>query len=86
MPTKTQKLATEIQIEHDDTLQQLFHGGTPVIALCDFISQTFRTVDFISPTIKAITKNAYAPSVSGRVLPHPGYCNNFDGESHGEWG
>ena len=30
-------VATEIGIEHDDYLQQLFRVGTPSIALCDFI-------------------------------------------------
>ena len=51
------------EIDHNHTLQQLFHGGTPIIALRDFISQTFRIADFISPTIKTVTKNVYVPSV-----------------------
>ena len=51
------------EIEHDHTLQQLSHSGTPIIALRDFISQTFRIVDFISPTIKTVIKNVYVPSV-----------------------
>ena len=50
-------MATEIGIEHGDYLQQIFRGGTPSIALRDFIFQTFRIIDFISQTIKTITKN-----------------------------
>ena len=50
-------VATEIGIEHGDYLQQIFRGGTPSIALRDFIFQTFRIIDFISQTIKTITKN-----------------------------
>ena len=60
---QTKLLATEIGIEHDDYSQQLFRVGAPSIALHDFIFQTFSIIDFISPTIKTITKNAYVQSV-----------------------
>ena len=56
-------MTTEIGIEHDDYLQQLFRGGTPSIALRDFIFQTFSIIDFISPTIKTVSKNVYVGSV-----------------------
>ena len=49
-------MATESGIEHDDYLQQLPRGGTPSMALRDFIFQTFSIIDFISPIIKTITK------------------------------
>ena len=39
-------VATEIEKEHDDSLQQLFRGGTSSIALHGFIFQTFRITDF----------------------------------------
>ena len=65
-------VATEIGIEHDDYLQQLFRGGTPSIALRDFIFQTFSIIDFISPTIKTINKNVYVQSVSERALLNRG--------------
>ena len=64
-------MATEIGMEHDDYLQQLFHGGTPSIALPDFIFQTFSIIDTISP-IKIITKNVYE-----RALLNPGYITNL---------
>ena len=70
-------LATEIGIEHNDYLLQLFRGGRPSIALCDFIFQTFSIIGFVSPTIKTITKNVYVQSVSDRVLLNPGYITNF---------
>ena len=69
-------MATEIGMEHDDYLQQLFRGGTPSIALPDFIFQTFSIIDTISP-IKIITKNVYVRSVSERALLNPGYITNF---------
>ena len=56
-------MTTEIGIEHDDYLQQLFRGGTPSIALRYFIFQTFSIIDFISPTIKSVSKNVYIGSV-----------------------
>ena len=34
-------VAKEIGIKHEDYLQQLFRGGTPSMALRDFIFQTF---------------------------------------------
>ena len=64
-------MATEIGMEHDDYLQQLFHGGTPSIALPDFIFQTFSIIDTISP-IKIISKNVYE-----RALLNPGYITSF---------
>ena len=42
---------TESGIELDSYLQQLFRGGTPNIALRDFIFQTFSIIDFISSTM-----------------------------------
>ena len=69
-------VATETGIEHDD-LQQPFRGGTPSIALCDFIFQTFSIIDIISPTIKTITENVYVQSVSETALLNPGYITNF---------
>ena len=70
-------VAKEIGIEHDDYLQQLFRGGTPSIALRDFIFQTFSIIDFISPTVKTINKNIYVQSVSERTLLNPGCITNF---------
>ena len=52
----------------------------------DFIFQTFSIIDFISPTIKTITKNIYVRSVSERVLLYPGYCTNSTFDRHKEWG
>ena len=63
-------MATGSGIEHDDYLQQLSRGGTPSIALHDFILQHFIIIDFISQTIKTTTKNVL--SVSGRVLLNAG--------------
>ena len=40
-------MAIEIGIEVDDYLQQLFRGGTPSIALRDFIFQTFSNIGFL---------------------------------------
>ena len=48
-------MATESGIELDDYLQQVFHGGTPSIALRDFTFQTFSIIDFISPTVTGIS-------------------------------
>ena len=42
-----------------------------------FIFQTFSIIDFILPTIKTITKNVYARSVSERVLLNPGDSTNL---------
>ena len=70
-------MVTESGIEHDDYLQQLFRGGTESIALRDFIFQTFSIIDFISPTLKTITKNVYIRSVSQTALLNPGYITNF---------
>ena len=62
------KLAfTESGIEHDDYLQQRSRGGTRRIALGDFIFQILSIIDFISPTIKTISKNVHVRSVSERV-------------------
>ena len=49
-------VVTKVGIDHDDYLQQLFRGGTPSITLRDFDFQTLSITDFISPTIKTITK------------------------------
>ena len=70
-------VSTEIGIERDYYLQQLFRGGTTSTALRDFIFQTFRIIDFISPTIETITKNVYVQSVSEGSLLNPGYISNF---------
>ena len=70
-------MSTEIGIERDYYLQQLFRGGTTSTALRDFIFQTFRIIDFISPTIETITKNVYVQSVSEGSLLNPGYISNF---------
>ena len=51
-------MATESRIELDDYLQQLFCGGTPSIALRDFIFETFSIIDFISPTISGFNTEA----------------------------
>ena len=48
-------MVTESGIELDGYLQQLFRGGTPSIALRDFIFQTFSIIDFISPTVTGIS-------------------------------
>ena len=48
-------MATESGIELDDYLQQLFRGGTPSIALCDFVLQTFSIIDFISPIVTGVS-------------------------------
>ena len=77
-------MVTESGIEHDDYLQQLSRAGTPSVALRDFIFQTFSIIDFISPTIKTITKNAYVRSASGRVLLNLGYSTNFTCDLHKE--
>ena len=77
-------VATESGIEHDDYLQQLSRGGTPNIALRDFIFQIFSIIDFISSTIKTITKNVYVWSVSERVL-NPGYSAIFTYDLHKQW-
>ena len=45
-------VATESGIEHDHCLQQLS-------SLRDLIFQTFRIIDFISPTVKTIPKIVY---------------------------
>ena len=58
-----------------DYLQQLSHGGTPSIALRDFILQSFSIIDFISP--KTITKNVCVRNVLGKALLNPGYTANF---------
>ena len=79
-------MATEGGIEHDDYLQQLSRRGTPSIGLRDFIFQIFSIIDFISPTIKTITKNIYVRSVSERALLNPGYITNFTCDLHKEWG
>ena len=52
-------------------------GGTPIFAFRDFIFQTFNIIDFISPTIKTITKNVYVRNISEKVLLNPGYSTNF---------
>ena len=70
-------MSTEIGIEHDYYLQQLFRRGTTSTALRDFIFQTFRIIDFISPTKKSITENIYVQSVSERALLNPRYITNF---------
>ena len=82
---QTKLLATEIGIEHDDYSQQLFRVGAPSIALHDFIFQTFSIIDFISPTIKTITKNVYFRSTLERVLLNLGYGINFTSDLHKEW-
>ena len=64
-------VATEIGIEHDDFLQQLFRGATTSIALRDFIFQTFSIIDFVSTTIKTIIKNVYVQGVSESILLNP---------------
>ena len=74
--------ATESRIEHDGYLQQLSRGGTPSIALLEFISQTMNIIYFISPSIKTITKNLYVGSVSERLLLNPGYSTNFTRDLH----
>ena len=56
-------MTIEIGIEHDEYLQQLFRGGTQSISLRDFIFQTFAIIDFISPTIKTVSKTVYVGSV-----------------------
>ena len=48
-------MVTESGIELDGYLQQLFRGGTPSIALRDFIFQTFSIIDFISPTVTGVS-------------------------------
>ena len=70
-------VAAESGIEHDDYLEQLSRGGTPSIALRNFIFKTFSIIGFISPATKNITKNVYVQSVSERVLINPGYSTNF---------
>ena len=59
---------------------------TPSVALSDFIFKAFSIIDFISSTIKTITKNVYVWSVSERVLLNPGYSTNFTYDLHKEWG
>ena len=78
-------MATESGIEHDDYPQQVSREGTPSIALRDFIFQTFSIIDLISLKIKTVTKNAYVPSVSERVLLNPGYSTNFNCNLHEDW-
>ena len=70
-------MGTEIWIEHDDCLQQLFRGGPASIALRDFIFQTFSIIDFISPTITNINKNVHVVNVSVSTLLNPGYITSF---------
>ena len=72
-------MATESGIEQDDYLQQLSLGGltTASIALRNFIFQTCSISDFISRTIKTVTKNVYIQSVSDRVLLNPRYSTKF---------
>ena len=77
-------VATESGIKHDDYLQQLSRGGKPNIALRDSIFQIFSIIDFISSTIKTITKNVYVRSVSERVL-NPGYSAIFTYDLHKQW-
>ena len=60
-------------------------GGTPIFAFRDFIFQTFNIIDFISPTIKTITKNVYVRRVLERVLLNPGYCTSFTCDLYKEW-
>ena len=48
-------MVTESGIELDGYLQQLFRGGTPSIALRDFIFQTFSILDFISPIVTGVS-------------------------------
>ena len=81
-------MATESGIEQDDYLQQLSLGGlTPAsIALPNFIFQTCSISDFISRTIKTVTKNVYIQSVSDRVLLNPRYSTKFTCDPHKEWG
>ena len=79
-------MASESGIEHDNYLQQLSRGCTTDIALCDCIFETFSIIDFVSPTIKAITKNVYVRNNSERVLLNPGYSTNFTCDLHKEWG
>ena len=80
-------MATESGIEQDDYLQQLSLGGlTPAsIALPNFIFQTCSISDFISRTIKTVTKNVYIQSVSDRVLLNPRYSTKFTCDPHKEW-
>ena len=63
-------------------------GGltTPSIALRDFIFQIFSIIDFISSTIKTITKKAYVRSVSESEFLNPGYSTNFTCDLHKECG
>ena len=61
-------------------------GGAPIFAFCDFNFQTFNIIDFISPTIKTITKNIYVRGVSERVLLNPRYSTNFTCDLYKEWG
>ena len=58
-------LDTESEI--NDYLQQLSRGGTPSIALRNFIFHTFGVIDVTSPKIKTITKKVYVRSVSERI-------------------
>ena len=60
--------------------------ATASIALRDFIFQTVSIIDFISSTVKIITKNVYVRSVSKRVLQNPGYSTSFTCDLHREWG
>ena len=65
-------VATEIGIEHDDYLQQIFRGGTPSIAWRDFIFQTFSIIDFMSLTIKTIRERSFLMLGTGAEGNCPG--------------
>ena len=80
--------ATKSGVEHDGYLQQFSREGLikPNIALRDFIFQTFSVIDFISPTIKTITKNVYVRIVSERILLNLGCSTNFTSDLHVECG
>ena len=79
-------VANESGIEYDNYLQELYCGGltTPSHSLRDFIFKTFSIINFISPTIKIITKNVCVRKVSKRVLLNLGYSTNFTCDLHKE--
>ena len=52
----------------------------------DFIFQTFSVIDFISPTIKIISKNVYVRSFSEKVFINSRYGTNFTCNLHKKWG
>ena len=81
-------MTTESGIECDDYLQQLSRGGlaTSSISFRDFIFQNFGVIDFISLTIKKITKNEFVRSVLERVSLNLGYNTNFTCDLHKLWG